>query len=136
MPQRPSGQIVADFYGALSAADADAIAAVIDTHFSENASITWPPSLPHGGQVRGKQELRQLFSRIAKASGKVGATNLQLVRTIGEGDHVVAWVTFDWRQPGSEDAVPNAALELWTFSDGLVGEIQAFYWDAAAIANP
>jgi ketosteroid isomerase-like protein len=136
VPQHPTAEIVAEFYGALAAADADAIAAVIDSHFDEDAAVKWPPSLPHGGRVHGRDRLRGVFTGIAKAGGKVGATNLQLVQTIGEGDRVVAWVTFDWRQPGSDDAVPNSALELWTFSCGLVREIRAFYWDTAAIAEP
>jgi len=49
---------------------------------------------------------------------------------------VVAWITFEWKNPGSDDAVPNAALEVWSFSDGLVREIRAFYWDGAAISQP
>ena len=49
---------------------------------------------------------------------------------------MVAWITFEWKNPGSEDAVPNAALEVWSFSDGLVREIRAFYWDTAAISQP
>jgi ketosteroid isomerase-like protein len=136
MPERPTAEIVAEFYNALAAADADAIAAVIDTYFDENATIEWPPSLPHGGRVHGRDRLREVFTGIAKMGNKAGATNLQLVRTIGDGDHVVAWVTFDWRQPRSEDAVPNGALEVWTFSAGLAREIRAFYWDTAAISQP
>ena len=126
MPQRSNAQIVADFYNALSGADPDAIAAAIE----------WPPSLPHGGRVEGSRRLRGLFTGIAKAGNQAGATNLKLVRTIGDGDHVVAWITFDWKSPGSDGAVPNSALEVWSFADGLVREIRAFYWDTAAITHP
>jgi ketosteroid isomerase-like protein len=136
MPQQPNAQIVADFYAALSGADPDAIGAAIDAHFAEDASIEWPPSLPHGGRIEGSRRLRGLFTGIAKAGNQAGATNLTLLRTIGDGDHVVAWITFDWKNPGSDDGVPNSALEVWSFSEGLVREIRAFYWDSAAITQP
>lgn len=135
MPQRPV-DTVADFYTALGAADADAIATLIDTYFADDAAIEWPPSLPHGGRVEGSRRLRAIFTGIAKAGAATGATNLKLVRVIGEGDDVVARVTFDWKHPGSDVGTPNEALELWTFSDGMVRDIRAYYWDHAAIAQP
>jgi ketosteroid isomerase-like protein len=136
MSQRPNAQIVADFYAALSSGDPDAVAAAIDAHFAEDAAIEWPPSLPHGGRIESSRRLRGLFTGIAKAGNQAGATNLTLVRTIGDGDHVVAWITFDWKNPGSEHAVPNSALEVWSFSGDQVQEIKAFYWDGAAISQP
>jgi len=136
MTQRPTAQIVADFYAALAGGDVDAVATAIDDHFAEEAAIEWPPSLPHGGRVAGSRRLRSLFTGIAKAGNQAGATNLKLVHTIGDGDHVVAWITFDWKNPGSDDTVPNSALEAWSFSEGRVREIRAFYWDSAAITQP
>lgn len=132
MPQRPI-DIVSDFYAAIIAPDADAVATTIDMHF---AAIEWPPSLPHGGRVEGIRRLRAIFTTIAKPGVDTGATNLNLIRAIGDGDHVVAWITFDWKNPGEDAGTPNAALELWEFSDGLVRDIRAFYWDTAAIAQP
>ncbi|BDB44196.1 nuclear transport factor 2-like protein [Mycobacterium kiyosense] len=88
---------------------------------------------PGGGQSTAT---RGLFTGIAKAGNQAGATNLTLLRTIGDGDHVVAWITFEWKNPGSEDTVPNSALEVWSFSGDRVQEIKAFYWDAAAISQP
>jgi ketosteroid isomerase-like protein len=135
MPQRPV-DIVTDFYTALAASDADSIASLIDGHFADDVAIEWPPSLPHGGRVEGSRRLRAIFTGIAKTGASVGATNLKLIRAIGDGDEVVAWITFDWKQPGEDVGTPNSALELWEFSDGLVRDIRAFYWDTAAIAAP
>ena len=81
MPQRPI-DIVTDFYAALAAADSDAIGTAIDTHFTDDAAIEWPPSLPHGGRVEGSRRLRALFTGIAKQGATTGATNLKLVRGI------------------------------------------------------
>jgi len=136
MSQPTNAQIVGDFYAALSAGEPETIAAAIDAHFADDAAIEWPPSLPHGGRVEGSRRLRGLFTGIAKAGNQAGATNLKLVRTIGEGDHVVAWITFEWKNPGSDDAAPNSALEVWSFAGGVVQEIRAFYWDSAAITQP
>jgi hypothetical protein len=135
MPQRPV-DIVTDFYTAISTGDAETVASTIDAHFAEDAAIEWPPSLPHGGRVEGSRKLRAIFTAIAKPGAAAGATNLQLVRAIGEGDDVVAWITFDWKHPGSDVGTPNGALELWNFSEGELRDIRAYYWDTASIASP
>jgi ketosteroid isomerase-like protein len=135
MPQHAI-DVVTDFYTAISARDADTIAKSIDIHFADDAAIEWPPSLPHGGRIEGSRRLRAIFTGMVSAGSAAGATNLKLVRAIGDDDEVVAWITFDWKNPGDEVGTPNAALELWSFSDGLVRDIRAFYWDTAAISEP
>lgn len=129
-------QLVTDFYNALSAADTETIVRTVESRFAENAAIEWPPSLPHGGRVEGARRLRAVFAASANPDSPAGAKNLRLVSAIGEGDQVVAWITFDWLQPGSAAPVANQALELWRFSDGMVQEIRAFYWDSDAISAP
>jgi ketosteroid isomerase-like protein len=135
-PAASPRQLVADFYNALSAADTETIVRTIETRFAENAAIEWPRSLPHGGRVEGARRLRAVFTASANPDAPAGAKNLKLVSAIGDGDEVVAWITFDWLQPGSTAPVPNQALELWRFSDGVVQEIRAFYWDTDAISTP
>ena len=134
--QRSSADVVAGVYAAVTAGDIEAVALLIDSHFADDAAVEWPPSVPHGGRVQGSRQLRALFTGIAKPGVEVGATNLKLLRTVGDRDHVVAWLTFDWKHADAGDAVPNSALELWSFSDGLVREIRAFYWDTAAFGQP
>jgi predicted SnoaL-like aldol condensation-catalyzing enzyme len=80
--------------------------------------------------------VRAVFTASANPDAPAGAKNLRLVSAIGDGDEVVAWITFDWLQPGSVTPVPNQALELWRFSEGVVQEIRAFYWDTDAISTP
>lgn len=135
-PAASPSQLVTDFYTALSTADTETIVRTIDSRFAENASVEWPPSLPHGGRVEGARRLRAVFSASANPDAPAGAKNLRLVSAIGDGDEVVAWIAFDWLQPGSDTPAANQALELWRFSDGLVQEIRAFYWDSDAISAP
>lgn len=129
-------QLVTDFYNALSAGDTETIVRTIETRFADDAAIEWPPSLPHGGRVEGARRLRAVFAASADPDAPAGAKNLRLVSAIGDGDDVVAWITFDWLQPGSVATAPNQALELWRFADGVVQEIRAFYWDTDAISTP
>ena len=135
-PAASPRQLVADFYQALSAGDTETIVHTIETRFAENSAVEWPPSLPHGGRLEGVRRVRAVFTASANPEAPAGAKNLRLVSAIGDGDEVVAWITFDWLQPGSTAPVPNQALELWRFTDGVVQEIRAFYWDTDAISTP
>jgi ketosteroid isomerase-like protein len=131
-----STDIVTDFYRAVSAKDAAALAATIDAHFADDAAIEWPPTLPHGGRIEGARKLRAVFAGIAKPDAPAGVTNLDLVCAVGDNADVAAWITFDWKHPGGALA-PNSAVEMWRFDDaGKVTEIRAFYWDTDAIARP
>lgn len=121
-----SNAIVTDFYSAITAGDADTVVGIIESHFDEDASVEWPPSLPHGGKVQGARKLKAVFGAAANPDAP-GAKNLKLVKAIGDGDDVVAWVSFDFA------GTPNEALEVWTFADGKLREIRAFYWNTDAI---
>jgi ketosteroid isomerase-like protein len=131
-----STEIVTDFYHAVGAQDADALAAAIDANFAEDAAIEWPASLPHGGRIEGARTLRKMFAGIANPDAPAGVTNLKLVRALGDSADVAAWITFDWKHPDGTIA-PNSAVEMWRFdADGKAAEIRAFYWDTDAIARP
>ncbi len=135
MPKRPI-DVVTAFYDAISASDVDTIVSTIDDHFADDVAIEWPPSLPHGGRIEGARKLRAIFAGIADPDAPAGAKNLKLIRAIGDGDDVVAWIGFEWRHPGDDNGTPNEALEKWTFANGSVSEIRAFYWNTDAISAP
>lgn len=132
---RSSRDVVLDFYRSIAASDGAALASLVDAEFADDAAIEWPASLPHGGRVEGARRLRAVLAASAKPDAPAGITNLELRSVIGDGDEVVAWITFDWKHPdGSQE--PNAALELWRFADGKASEIRAFYWDTDLISRP
>lgn len=125
--------VVERFYAAVNAGDADAVGAVVDDHFAEDAAVEWPPSLPYGGQVEGAHRLRKLFAGMAGSEAKIGPDAVKVLSITGDGDHVAAELAFDWYPPGKSRSVPSGALELWAFEGGKVRTIRAFYWDTAAL---
>lgn len=125
-------QVVRDFYQAVAAKDAAALEALIFARFADDVVIIWPDSLPYGGSVRGAATLSKVFGRMTAAPEPVGPAGLELVGIVDGGNQVAAQLEFDWYPPGSGESIRTGALELWTFTDGLVREIRAYYWDTAA----
>ena len=132
--------IVRAFYDAVAAKDPHALSEIVTGSFREDASITWPDGLPYGGRVEGASRLARLFAGMASSPVPVGPEGLEVISIVDGGDQVAAQLEFRWRAPGSDQSIPSGALELWTFDQGLVSEIRAYYWDTAAcrdlVQNP
>jgi len=124
--------VVRAFYAAVARRDADSIAELVARSFREEASIAWPEGLPYGGRVEGSRRLAKLFAGMASSPVPVGPEGLEVVSIVDGGEQVAAQLEFRWRAPGSTESIPSGALELWTFDQGLVSEIRAYYWDTAA----
>jgi ketosteroid isomerase-like protein len=131
MNSSPS-DVVRDFYDAVARRDAGALADLTATHFRDDAAAVWPDGLPYGGRVVGARRLARLFAAMAWNPDPTGPEGLEVLSVVDGGDQVAAQLTFRWRAPGSAESIPSGALELWTFTDGLVSEIRAYYWDTAA----
>ncbi len=123
-------QVVEAFYDAAKNRDGEALVALVDAAFREDAAVEWPAGLPYGGRVEGAAVLRKVFAGLAAPQAPLGPDGLEVVSVLDGGDQLAVQVTFDWRANG--DSVSSGALELWTFVDGLVAEIKAYYWDTAA----
>jgi ketosteroid isomerase-like protein len=124
--------VVRAFYDGVVRRDAEAIADLVSRSFREDATVVWPEGLPYGGRVEGSRRLAKLFAGMAASPQPVGPDGLEVVCVVDGGDRVAAQLTFRWHAPGSAGWVRSGALELWTFVDGLVSEIRAYYWDTAA----
>lgn len=123
-------QIVDTFYAAAARRDADALVALVDGSFRTDAAVEWPAGLPYGGRVEGAATLKLVFAGLAGPDPVLGPEHLVVVEVVEDGDRIAAQVAFDWRANGA--TIPSGALELWTFVDGLVSEVKAYYWDTAA----
>ena len=124
-------EVVAAFYEAAAARDAAALDDVLMTSFHEDTVMHWPEGLPYGGRVEGRAVIRKMLAGLAAPDPVMGPENLAVVSVVDGGeDLIAAQVTFDWRGNGS--VIGSGALELWRFSEGLVAEVRAYYWDTAA----
>jgi ketosteroid isomerase-like protein len=124
--------VVRAFYDAVVRRDAATLTALLEASFRDDAAMVWPEGLPYGGRVEGARRLAKVFGGMAASPTPVGPERLEVLSLVDGGDQVAAHLTFDWRAPGSDESIPSGALELWTFEDGLVAEIRAYYWDTAA----
>lgn len=129
---RSASHVVQAFYDAVAARDAGALTEIVTSSFRGDASIAWPEGLPYGGRIEGATRLARLFAGMASSPEPVGPEGLEVVSIVDGGEQVVAQLEFRWRAPGSDESIPSGALELWTFDQGLVSEIRAYYWDTAA----
>lgn len=124
--------VVRAFYESVRTGDADAVRSVVRERFAENATLTWPDSLPYGGTVTGRSKLERVLGAAAATAG-VGVENLRLVDVIDGGDRIAAHLEFDWVAPNGAGTVSGTgAVEVWTFTDEQVSAIRAYYWDTAA----
>ncbi len=123
-------QLVEAFYDAASRRDGEALVALVTSSFHPSAAVEWPAGLPYGGRVEGTRTLRKVFAGLATPDPVLGPENLEVVSVVEGGRQIAVQIAFDWRANGA--TVPSGALELWTFDEGLVSEIRAYYWDTAA----
>lgn len=123
-------EVVRSFYDAVASKDGSALAGIVQEHFADDATIHWPESLPFGGTVAGKPALGKVFGMLATSRAQMGPTDLRVLSVVGDGPQVAVHLGFDWTV--GDASIPHAALEIWSFRDGLAAEIRAFYWDTAA----
>jgi hypothetical protein len=123
------------FYEALAAKDPETIGTLVDRWFHEDAALEVPRSLPYGGRVESARRLRRMFTAMAGGEAPVGPAGLTVASVVGGVDSAAVQLEFGWRPPGGGEEIPSGALELWTFVDGRVREIRAYYWDTAALVG-
>ncbi|MFE2998621.1 nuclear transport factor 2 family protein [Nocardia sp. NPDC059246] len=127
-----NADVVREFYRAIAERDGDALGELLNTRFTSDTEVIWPESLPYGGVVKGAAKLAKMFGGLLSAPTPVGPAGMTVADLVADGDRIAAQLEFDWYAPGSDRAVPSGALELWTFADGKVRSIRAYYWDTAA----
>jgi ketosteroid isomerase-like protein len=131
-----NADVVREFYRAIAERDGEALAQLVQQRFAPEATVVWPDSLPYGGTIAGSRKLAKVFAGLASAPSPAGPSGTTLTDLVDGGDRLAAQLEFEWRAPGSETGVASGALELWTFADGRVQEIRAYYWDTAACLAP
>lgn len=89
--------------------------------------VTEADSLPFAGVFRGKNALRELFTKVMSMMDVAG---LDIVESTAGKDHVVTILSFRF---ADASLAPAHLCELYRFRDGKVCEIRPYYFDPAPI---
>lgn len=116
-------QLVDDLYAASGAGDWDRAASLL----TEDFFITEADGLPMAGVYRGRNALRDLYSKVM---GMMDVAALDRVQTTVGGDIVVAVLAFRFADPA---LAPAELCELFRFRDGKCCEIKPYYFDPETI---
>jgi len=105
----------------------------LERYFDPNLIIIEAESLPFGGVYHGCAGYFELVSKVFSTWRNV---QVEVNEYVGENDTVVvlATMTGELKDSGHAFAIPIA--EVWRFRDGLISQIQPYYFDTAAIAPP
>lgn len=110
-------------YDMTSRGDWDAAADMLTDDFF----VTEAPGLPYAGVFRGKEALRELYTRVM---GMMDVTGLDIHQMTVGGDWVVVLLDIVARDAeGGELRLPLA--EATRFRDGRACEIRPYYFDAS-----
>lgn len=121
--------IVTGFYDALAAGDVAGVVATVEENFADDAVLTRPESLPGGGATASAGRIARFMKGAASAGLPVQVGGVYDAPS-GDGTNVFVDLTLDMGNG------PIRALEWWTFVDGKVISLRAFYWDTAAMLAP
>lgn len=114
-------QFIDDLYTATGTGDWDKAASMLTDDFF----VTEADGLPMAGVYRGRNALRELFTKVM---GMVDVAGLDRIQTTVGGDYAITVVAFRFADPSLE---PAELCELFRFRDGKVCEIKPYYFDRA-----
>lgn len=120
---------VNQFYVAFGTGDLDACAQLL----TEDVVVHEPPELPYGGEHSGRSGFKELITAIV--------TDFELVVTDGPvateapDGRVVGLLRATFTNRESRDVVDMRLVEVHTLRDGLIAEIDVYYWTPQAIGE-
>ncbi|WP_321163992.1 nuclear transport factor 2 family protein [Sphingomonas sp. Root710] len=114
-------QFIDDLYTATGTGDWDKAASMLTDDFF----VTEADGLPMAGVYRGRNALRELFTKVM---GMVDVAGLDRIQTTVGGDYAITVVAFRFADPS---LAPAELCELFRFRDGKVCEIKPYYFDPA-----
>lgn len=114
-------RFIDDLYTATGTGDWDKAASMLTDDFF----VTEADGLPMAGVYRGRNALRELFTKVM---GMVDVAGLDRIQTTVGGDYAITVVAFRFADP---NLAPAELCELFRFRDGKVCEIKPYYFDPA-----
>lgn len=106
--------------------------ASVEELLSPDLVIHEPPSLPFGGEWRGRDALQRLF---AKVMGYWDAPNVQIDAIVGDDTHVVALLRFTMTSRATGRTFTQNVAEVSVLQGGVVTEMRIHYFDSAEVAR-
>ena len=121
-------EIVEEIYAAANRGDLEALAA----NFHPDVVLHQAPSLPYGGDHKGREATMACLLAMFTEHWDVSALTVHNIAV--DGDMVISAVdlTAIARPTGRQVEMPFR--ECFTIRDGLVVDLQPFYYDTAAVA--
>jgi ketosteroid isomerase-like protein len=107
--------------------DWDGVAA----YLSDDLVIHEAPSLPFGGEYRGRDALRRVYGIVMAYWDK---PSVEVYSIVGDDTHVVALMNFTMTSKLTGNGFTQKMAEVSTLVDGLVTEMRIHYYDTAQVA--
>jgi uncharacterized protein len=89
-------------------------------------------SLPYGGVHRGPEGFHALVKRVFRNWDDV---RVEVDRFISTGDTVIALARFQGRSKNNGEPFSMPMAEVWRVADGLIVEVQPFYFDTKRLVE-
>ncbi len=123
-----SGVLLRQVYDAAGRRDWAAVEALC----SPDLVITEPPSLPFGGEYRGKDALLKLFTIVMDYWDNPQVT---VDNVIGDDVDAAVLLTFTMTSKHTGNTFTQTVVETAKSKDGLVTEMRIHYFDTAEVAR-
>ena len=115
-------------YAHAGAGEWDAVAALM----SDDLVIHEPPSLPFGGEWRGRDALHRLFVAVM-ATWLDPVVEIDAI--VGDDRHVVALLRFTMTSRATGERFTQHVAEVSEIADGRVTAMRIHYFDSAEVAR-
>ena len=116
------------FYGHIGSGEFDEARELVATEFV----VHEPSELPYGGDYHGFEGFLDLLGRIT-AVAEIGAVGTPEFSPAG--DRVMVKMIGRFTSPTSGRSVDTGVVELLSFRDGRIAELDVFYKDPGAVAS-
>lgn len=105
--------------------------AAVENFMAEDFVIHEPPSLPYGGEWRGKDALQRLYVHVM---GYWTQPSVEWHELLGGEDNAVALLALSATSPAGERQTFEIA-EVTRFENGKMASMRIHYFDTAAIRD-
>lgn len=101
--------------------------------FTPDFEVIEPPSLPHGGHHKGRDEWREMHHKM-RADWAQKVTPVK-VMDFPEEDLIVLYSQMEWTANKTGKTATFPAVELLHFRDGLICKVEMFLQDTKVVLD-